>query len=102
MSEISLKVESAGGSYPLKLEAKEVSNIKQAVELINKKISEFENKFGIKDKKDVLAMVSLQLVSELVNDRNTAENELSTLKLILNDVSEQLRQHQINIKNAEG
>jgi cell division protein ZapA len=102
MSEISLKVEIAGGSYPLKLEAKEVSNIKQAVELINKKISEFENKFGIKDKKDVLAMVSLQLVSELVNDRNTAENELSTLKLILNDVSEQLRQHQINIKNAEG
>ena len=102
MSEISLKVEIAGSSYPLKLEAKDESNIKQAVELINKKISEFEKKFGIKDRKDVLAMVSLQLVSELVNDRNTAENELSTLKLILNDVSEQLRQHQINIKNAEG
>ena len=102
MSEISLKVEIAGSSYPLKLESKDESNIKQAVELINKKISEFEKKFGIKDRKDVLAMVSLQLVSELVNDRNTAENELSTLKLILNDVSEQLRQHQINIKNAEG
>jgi cell division protein ZapA len=102
MSEISLKVEIAGGAYPLKLEAKDESNIKQAVELINKKISEFEKKFGIKDKKDVLAMVSLQLVSELVNDKNTAENELSTLKLVLNDVSEQLRQHQINIKNAEG
>ncbi|MFO0321142.1 MAG: cell division protein ZapA [Bacteroidota bacterium] len=97
-----MKVEIAGGAYPLKLEAKDESNIKQAVELINKKISEFEKKFGIKDKKDVLAMVSLQLVSELVNDKNTAENELSTLKLVLNDVSEQLRQHQINIKNAEG
>jgi cell division protein ZapA len=101
MSDVSVKVEIAGGFYPVKVSAEDESNVKQAVELINKKISEFEKKFGIKDKKDVLAMVSLQLISELLRDKNTAEKELSTLKLVINDVKEQLVQHQINIKKTE-
>lgn len=101
MSDVSIKVEIAGGFYPVKVSAEDESNVKQAVELINKKISEFEKKFGIKDKKDVLAMVSLQLISELLRDKNTAEKELSTLKLVINDVKEQLVQHQINIKKTE-
>jgi cell division protein ZapA (FtsZ GTPase activity inhibitor) len=83
------------------VKANDEANVKRAVELINEKISEFEKKFGIKDKKDVLAMVSLQLISELLKDKNNAESELSTLKLVLSDVKEQLVQHQINIKKTE-
>jgi cell division protein ZapA len=101
MSDVSVKVEIAGGFYPVKVKANDEANVKQAVELINEKISEFEKKFGIKDKKDVLAMVSLQLISELLKDKNNAESELSTLKLVLSDVKEQLVQHQINIKKTE-
>ncbi len=101
MSDVSVKVEIAGGFYPIKVKANDEANVKQAVELINEKISEFEKKFGIKDKKDVLAMVSLQLISELLKDKNNAESELSTLKLVLSDVKEQLVQHQINIKKTE-
>jgi len=101
MSDVSVKVEIAGGFYPVKVKANDEANVKQAVKLINEKISEFEKKFGIKDKKDVLAMVSLQLISELLKDKNNAESELSTLKLVLNDVKEQLVQHQINIKKTE-
>ncbi len=101
MSDVSVKVEIAGGFYPLKVKAEDEANVKQAVELINKKVSEIEQKFGIKDKKDVLAMVSLQLISELLKDKYTAESELSTLKLVFSDVKEQLVQHQINIKKTE-
>ena len=101
MSDVSVKVEIAGGFYPVKVKDNEEANVKRAVELINEKISEFEKKFGIKDKKDVLAMVSLQLISELLKDKNNAESELSTLKLVLSDVKEQLVQHQINIKKTE-
>ncbi len=101
MSDVSVKVEIAGGFYPLKVKADDEANVKQAVDLINKKVSEIEQKFGIKDKKDVLAMVSLQLISELLKDKNNAESELSTLKLIFSDVKEQLVQHQINIKKTE-
>ena len=40
MSDVSLKVEIAGGFYPLIVKADDEANVKQAVELINKKVSE--------------------------------------------------------------
>jgi cell division protein ZapA (FtsZ GTPase activity inhibitor) len=62
MSEVSIKVEIAGSVFPLKVNAEDEQNIKEAVNLINTKIAEFERNYAIKDKKDVLGMVMLQLV----------------------------------------
>ena len=101
MSDVSVKVEIAGGIYPLRIKSEDERNVKQAVELINQKISELERTYGVKDKKDVLAMVALQLVSELYKQKNTAEQELSTLKIVLEDVEQMLVKHQKNIKNTE-
>lgn len=101
MSDVSVKVEIAGGIYPLRIKSEDERNVKQAVELINQKISELEKTYGVKDKKDVLAMVALQLVSELYKQKNTAERELSTLKIVLEDVEQMLVKHQNNIKNTE-
>ena len=100
MSNVSVKVEIASGSYTLKVKSEDEINVKQAVELINQKISEFEVNYGIKDKKDVLAMVTLQLVSQLEKQKNQAEQELSTLKLVLEDVEEMLTQHKDNINQT--
>ena len=80
MSDVSVKVEIAGGLYTLKIKSEDESNVKQAVELINQKISEFERNYGVKDKKDVMAMVALQLVSQLAKEKRKAEKELRTLK----------------------
>jgi cell division protein ZapA (FtsZ GTPase activity inhibitor) len=102
MSDVSVKVEIAGGYYSLKLKAEDESSVKQVVEIINNKVSDFEKKFGVKDKKDVLAMVSLQYISELMKEKNTAEKELSTLKLVFEDVKEQLVQHKKNISRTTG
>ncbi|MBP6756306.1 MAG: cell division protein ZapA [Bacteroidia bacterium] len=102
MSDVSVKVEIAGGYYSLKLKAEDESSVKEVVEIINNKISDFEKKFGVKDKKDVLAMVSLQYISELMKEKNTAEKELSTLKLVFEDVKEQLVQHKKNISRTTG
>jgi len=93
MSDVSVKVEIAGGLYTLKIGSDDERNVKQAVELINQKISEFERNYGVKDKKDVLAMVTLQLVSLLQKQKNQAEQELSTLKAVLVDVEQMLAQH---------
>lgn len=100
MSNVSVKVEIAGGFYTLKVKSEDEINVKRAVELINQKISEFEINYGIKDKKDVLAMVTLQLVSQLEKQKNQAEHELSTLKLVLEDVEEMLTQHKENINQV--
>lgn len=101
MSDVSVKVEIAGGLYPLKVKSEDERSVKQAVELINRKISEFERTYGVKDKKDILAMVALQLVSELQKAKLTAEKELSTLKDVLADVEQMLAKHQSDIKETE-
>lgn len=101
MSDVSVKVEIAGGLYTLKVGSDDERNVKQAVDLINQKISELEKNYGIKDKKDVLAMVTLQLVSMLQKQKNQAEEELSTLKAVLVDVEQMLAQHKHNKKATE-
>jgi len=101
MSDVSVKVEIAGGLYTLKIKSEDERSVKQAVELINQKISEFERNYGVKDKKDVLAMVTLQLVSLLQKDKDQAEQELSTLKVVLGDVEQMLAQHKQNIQETE-
>lgn len=99
MSEVSIKVEIAGSVYPLRVNAEDEKDIKEAVDLINKKIAEFEKSYAVKDKKDVLGMVMLQLVSQLYKQANTAEKELSHLKLLFTDVEGMLKEHQQNINS---
>lgn len=101
MSEISLKVEVADSVYSLKVKGEEENSVKKAVELINHKIAELERQYAIKDKKDVLAMVALQLVSQLFQDKNHAEQELSTLRNVLAEVENMLRQHKEDLRRTE-
>jgi len=98
MSEVNIKVEIAGSIFPLKVNAEDEQNIKEAVELINNKIAEFEKNYAIRDKKDVLAMVMLQLVAQLYKQANTAEKELSHLKELFADVEDMLKQHIQRVK----
>jgi cell division protein ZapA len=97
MSEVNIKVEVAGSVFPLKVDAEDEQNIKEAVDLINSKIAEFERNYAIRDKKDVLGMVMLQLVSQLYKQASTAERELSHLKELFADVEEMLKQHIQNV-----
>lgn len=101
MSEVNIKVEIAGGIFPLKVDVADEQNIKEAVNLINTKIAEFEKTYAIKDKKDVLTMVMLQVVSQLYKQANTAEKELSTLKQLFASVEEMLKEHVQNINNIK-
>jgi cell division protein ZapA (FtsZ GTPase activity inhibitor) len=99
MSEVNIKVEIAGSIFPLKVNADDESNIKEAVNLINTKLNEFQRTYAVKDKKDVLAMVMLQLVSQLYKQAHTTERELSHLKQLFAGVEDMLQQHVQNINN---
>jgi cell division protein ZapA len=101
MAEVSIKVEIAGGLYPLKVKAEDEENVKRVVDLINTKIGEFERNFSIKDKKDVLAMVMLQLVSQYYQKAEDSEKELSHLKILFLDMEMMLQEHYRNIKDIE-
>jgi cell division protein ZapA (FtsZ GTPase activity inhibitor) len=101
MDEITIKVEIAGGIYSLKVDASDEESIKEAVNSINSKISEFEKNYGVRDKKDVLAMVMIQLVSQLYKRLNVNEKELSDLRQLFSDVEEMLQQHQSDLNNID-
>lgn len=101
MSEININVEIAGGVYPVKISSADEGKLREVVTIINTKIAEFEKNYAIKDKKDVLAMVTLQLVSQYYKEAKTSELELSNLKTMLADVEQMLKDHQQNIRNIE-
>ena len=102
MSEVNIKVEIAGSFYPLKVNADDEQNIKEVVSLINTKIAEFEKTYAVRDKKDVLSMVMLQLVAQLYKKANSSEAELSNLKTLFTDVEEMLKQNNQYIENFSG
>jgi cell division protein ZapA len=99
MSEVNIKVEVAGSIFPIKVNAEDEQKIKEAVELINTKIAEFERNYGVRDKKEVMGMVMLQLVSQLYKQASSAEKELSVLKQFFAEVESMLRDHSGNIND---
>ena len=101
MNEVSIKVEIAGGMYPLKVRTEDEENVRRVVDLINTKIVEFEKTYAVKDKKDVLAMVMLHLVAQFYQKAENTEKELSHLKILFIDVEMMLNQHYQDIKNLE-
>ena len=101
MNEVSIKVEIAGGIYPLKVKTEDEENVKRVVDLINTKIVEFEKSYAVKDKKDVLAMVMLHLVAQFYQKAENTEKELSHLKILFIDVEMMLQEHYQNIKNIK-
>ena len=100
MADVNIKVEVAGSIFPIKVDAEDEQNIKEAVDLINKKIAEFEKNYAIRDKKEVLGMVMLHLVSQLYKQASSAERELSSLKQLFADVEVMLQEHLQNINNT--
>jgi cell division protein ZapA (FtsZ GTPase activity inhibitor) len=101
MSEVSINVEIAGSIYPVKVSSADEGKLREVVTIINTKIGEFERNYVIKDKKDVLAMVALQLVSEYYKNAKSSEEELSHLRTMLADVEQMLKEHKQNIRNIE-
>ena len=62
--EISVKVLIADREYPLKMEANEVDQVKEAEEEIQQKIKALKANYQVKEKQDLLAMCLLQLLVE--------------------------------------
>ncbi len=101
MSEISINVEIAGGMYPVRINSADEGKLREVVTIINTKIAEFERNYAIKDRRDLLAMVTLQLVSQFYGEAKSSAQEVNNLKAMLSDVEQMLKEHKENIKNIE-
>lgn len=94
MSEVSIKIVVAGSEYPLRVEQSGVSEIEAAARLINEKVKDFETKYPVKEKKDVLAMVMLQTVTELLRQNKQISEEKNQLNSVLDELNRMVESHQ--------
>jgi len=63
MSEVSVKVNIAGRTYPLTVDQQDHEHILQAEKNIEESIQQFKQNYAVKDKQDLLAMAALQLTA---------------------------------------
>jgi cell division protein ZapA (FtsZ GTPase activity inhibitor) len=97
MSDVSIKIEIAGTEYPLRVKSEDAPNVQTAARIINEKVTEFEKTYTVKEKKDVLAMVLLQLVSEFTVENNRKTEEIKSLQLLLDELNQMVKNHQQKI-----
>jgi cell division protein ZapA len=65
MSTISIKVQIAGRNYPLSIQPEEEALIRIAESKIEANIKAFQDKYGVKDSQDLLAMTMIQMATQM-------------------------------------
>ncbi len=74
MQDLSIEVQIAGRTYPLRLKEQEADKARNAAELINQTLRTMEQRFGVRDMQDLFAMASLQLVTQLLDIDQQSEH----------------------------
>ena len=72
MAELSIRLKIGDREYPMKVDAADEEKIRKAGKIINERIRNYRNRFGINDKQDLLAMVAFDCVVEQM------ENQMQT------------------------
>jgi len=75
MGEISIKINIADSFYPLKVNMDEEEVIRRAAKLINDRIKEFQDKYAVRDKQDLLSMCVLHYATATINAEKKVKNE---------------------------
>ncbi len=93
MNDTSVTITIAGLNYHLKIKQSEQETVEQAVSFINEQVSNFEKQYPVKEKRDVLAMVSLQITAELLKKQQQQAAEIHRLQSILDELNTMVEGH---------
>jgi cell division protein ZapA len=93
MSELSIKVEIAGRSYPLSVQREEEETVRKAAALINDSVGKLKAAYPMTDIQDLLSMAALEVATRSMNsagmaDRKELEGELDELERLLGQESQ--------------
>ncbi len=94
MAELSIKIRIGNREYPMRVKAEDEERIRRAGKLLNEKIKNYQNQFGIDDAQDLVAMVAFDCLVEKLKREETSEasddfalDEISKLnQLITNSI----------------
>jgi cell division protein ZapA (FtsZ GTPase activity inhibitor) len=87
MQEVSIELNLANRKYPLKVKAGEAASVQKAAELINFKLQEFENKYGVKDIQDLFAMAALQITTQMIEIESNVTGNQSDIHVRLQELN---------------
>jgi cell division protein ZapA len=76
MGELSIKIKIGEREYPMRVSASEEEKLRIAGRLINQKMKDFKEAFGIDDRQDLLAMVAFDCMVEKLKSED-AHTEFS-------------------------
>ena len=92
MAELSIKIKIGNREYPMRVKAEDEERIRKAGKLLNEKIKNYQNQFGIDDTQDLVAMVAFDcLVEQLKREASSEANdefaldEISKLNQLISD-----------------
>lgn len=93
MGEKSVKINIAGRSYPIKVDAMEEAFVNEATELVNKHVTSIEKGFVVKDKQDLLALTALQFATQYLEAQTKVVDDKDGLLARLTEVDDLLDAH---------
>ncbi|MBG8552532.1 cell division protein ZapA [Hymenobacter guriensis] len=64
MSELSIKIRLADRDYPMRVAAQDEERLRLAGRMLNERLREFRDQYGIQDKQDLLAMLALATMAD--------------------------------------
>lgn len=88
-----IKVAIANRVYPLTVKRTEEARFRKAVALINEMVGQFEEKYAVRDKQDILAMCALQFANQIAKQKEQktesslqVTNDLKSIDTLLSKV----------------
>ncbi|HTH57883.1 MAG TPA: cell division protein ZapA [Cyclobacteriaceae bacterium] len=85
MDELSIKIKIAEREYPMKVKRSDEERMRVAGKLVNEKLKNYREKFGIDDKQDLLAMVAFDCLVEKMADQ---ENQHSIDQTVVEKIQQ--------------
>lgn len=64
MSDLSIKIRVAERDYPMRVSPQDEERLRLAGRLLNERLKEFRDQYGIQDKQDLLAMIALSTMAD--------------------------------------
>lgn len=86
MDRLPITVKILGRPYHLNIDRSEEENMRNAAELINQKVNNYQKTFSYKDMQDLLAMVGLEVTSKMLRLEKNEHYRNSQLTKKLADI----------------
>jgi cell division protein ZapA (FtsZ GTPase activity inhibitor) len=93
MGEKSVTITIAGRTYPIKVDSAEEAFVHDAADRINKRVSQLETGFVVKDKQDLLALTALQFATQYLEAQTKIVDDKDGIIARLTEVDDLLDAH---------